>query len=391
MSNATRVLALGLSGVLALAIVTKTCASGGEPKQSHAAIAGKPDLIIRDADKELKATKIVSILEARHEAHTSLIWCSTSNLAWDSLRRLVNDVKDEKADAGQALTFAEPWAEGEALNASAGVREWLDSGSYIAMSGWGRDGVLDKVKGALKSKFGGAASPAVLPMSVDPDEFLAYAYLFKNLEFATPFIRSPGGMRFAGGEKRMKAFGLWREEGLRNWSEISRQVHLLWYESPTDWGCELMSKSTGDHLIIARLAPGATLRETVKQIDARAAAQAKNDPKPLRFDSHDRLEVPLLNFDITKHYDDWQSRVIRGSSQTVVIKYAIQNIRLRLDEKGAVLKSDMAITGVTAQANAPKPKMLVCDGPFVVVMKQEGQETPYFAAWVDNAEVLVKR
>jgi hypothetical protein len=72
-------------------------------------------------------------------------------------------------------------------------------------------------------------------------------------------------------------------------------------------------------------------------------------------------------------------------SRAAYIKNAKQNIRFRLDEKGAVLKSDASMLAPTSAMPRPKP----CDGPFLVLMQRQDARTPYFAAWIENPELLV--
>ena len=62
---------------------------------------------------------------------------------------------------------------------------------------------------------------------------------------------------------------------------------------------------------------------------------------------------------------------------------AAQQIRFRLDETGALLSSE----GATARV-APK-RDIVAWKPFLVLVERDGSDHPYFALWVDNAELLV--
>jgi hypothetical protein len=100
--------------------------------------------------------------------------------------------------------------------------------------------------------------------------------------------------------------------------------------------------------------------------------------------------VPYLNFDLTESFEALKGVGISGPKGGGSISEAIQNIRLRLDEKGAVLKSE-AVIGVTSAPMFEEPKRMICDGPFLIQMMKQGATTPYFAAWVANPEVLARK
>ncbi|MBS0195763.1 MAG: hypothetical protein JSR77_03300 [Planctomycetes bacterium] len=362
------------------ALITSAIAGAGalalsEPPK-HDDILGKPGIVASDADKDLKHTRMVGAYETPHDPGTSLMWCGTFQMAWNELANTMNGgpgplrLKPDHPLAAQ-------------LNGSAASKADLDAASYVADSGFGRDGILERIKKSLADTFHGAASPSLLPLTMEGDDILAYAYLFKNLEFESPFIRAKAPMKF--GDAKLKTFGLWHDRDLKDWYAVAKQVEVRDYQSPTMWAVELKSKSKGDRLIVARLTPGRTLADTCK------AALAMKSPEAMHFEDDDTLRVPLMNFDATRSFNELVGKIVEGAKGAGRITFAKQNIRFRLDERGAVLKSEAAI-GVTAAAPMrPKtPKIMVCDGPFLLLMIREDAANPYFAMWVDNPELLEK-
>jgi hypothetical protein len=72
-----------------------------------------------------------------------------------------------------------------------------------------------------------------------------------------------------------------------------------------------------------------------------------------------------------------------------------QLIRFKLDERGALLKSEALLRKRPGEASPddepPRPtRHFICDNAFLILMLQKGQPKPYFALWVDNDELLVK-
>ncbi|MCC6676206.1 MAG: hypothetical protein IT436_03595 [Phycisphaerales bacterium] len=364
--SARRTVAVCLPAAAVLA-----AAAGLIEPPSHNQIAGKPDLVIQDAARQLKQSTIAGTPDEPHAPGRSIIWCSTLQLAWNELKPVMGEPLRVEGDPPLALR----------LNNARESRADLDDRSYVALAGFGRDGILARITGQLQDKFNGAASPDLLPSSVPDDSILAYAYLFKNLAFEHPFIRRETPFEFEGAPTR--AFGLWPDHAVQGRAEIARQIIIHSYQSPTQWTVELLNQSSGDRLIIARAEPGPTLADTVAAITSTLDA-----PEKPAFDDRDTLIIPLFNFDITRRYTELTGLDISGSKVTGRIDEAIQNIRFRLDETGAVLKSE-AVMGETSAMPVNRARSMVCDGPFAIVMMRDGAAAPYFAAWIENPELLV--
>ena len=64
------------------------------------------------------------------------------------------------------------------------------------------------------------------------------------------------------------------------------------------------------------------------------------------------------------------------------IALAAQTVRFRLDERGAVLKSEAIVWGGIGE-------QLIFDKPFLILLERRDARNPYFALWVGNAELLV--
>ncbi len=147
---------------------------------------------------------------------------------------------------------------------------------------------------------------------------------------------------------------------------------------------ELLTRKPNHHLILARVSPEVNLVETVEKVTRYA------NTLPRKFlSANQALKVPLFNFDITKEYTE-----LTGSKLLVknpaylnwLIERAGQNIRFQLDERGAVLKANAQLVC----AKCIPPIDCIFDEPFLLMLRHKDSSMPYFAMWVDNAEILVK-
>jgi hypothetical protein len=373
---------VAIATLVAIAGLVAACAGFTPP--SHAEIAGKPDLTIDDASSQLKHSKVVAQFQAPIAPGESLLWCSTMQLAWNELGTLMTGGEGSMRLSEPAGSLAPELMHGR------GSTSDLSSDCYVACAGMG-PATIDTIKRRLSDTFKGQASPKLLPASLGPDDLLAYAYLFKNLEFAKPFITSERPMAWKGPNAAAQAattvdfWGSWQKHEVEKPWEIREQVSVMAYDSPEHWAVEIATKSTGDRLIIARLDPKATLAATC---DEAMALGHGHDAQKLASD--DVLQVPYLNFDVTRAFKELVGVGVSGKAHSGTITAAIQNIRFRLDERGAVLKSEAAITVTSAMpmGDKPQPKVMICDGPFLVILCSKEASTPYFAAWIANPELL---
>lgn len=344
---------------------------------SHDERLGAADLVIKNATRELKSTRVVATLSEPMREGQSLLWCSTLQLAFDAL----------ETELGPPVKVSPNNPVITAMIESAPASDTIDNASYVAMAGFGRDDILGRIQTALEETFGGAASPKLLPPSVSPDDIFAYAYLFKDLSFEWPLLRGEWGLGFQGVE--VAHFGYWDDhkqdpDRRKRWE----QIRVLQYDDRENWSVEIATKSPEDRLIIARAgnAHAATLGDAVQWILSHESEEPAGGGRIAR---REDLRIPVMNFDVTRRFEELQGASLLGTQTGGVITDAMQNIRFRLDEKGAILKSEAAI-GVTSAPFEDDPRQFVCDGPFYILMMRAGASEPCFAGYFATPELLVR-
>jgi hypothetical protein len=107
----------------------------------------------------------------------------------------------------------------------------------------------------------------------------------------------------------------------------------------------------------------------------------------------DYLRVPQLNFDLRRSFHELEGLTLDPTpaakmKDKLIVQQVIQRVRFQLNERGAVLKSEAAMS-VGAAANSTQPRALVFDKPFLILLKQRNSPRPYFALWVGNPTLLV--
>jgi hypothetical protein len=262
----------------------------------------------------------------------------------------------------------------------------LDNPSYVALAGYVRDGIKERISTAVSDHFHGQAHPA-LPMggAERPQDMVAYAYLFKNLEFPTPYERGESPAEF--NRDSVVCFGMGPGYKLGR-EKMAAQTLIRDYNSPDDFVIELQTKSAGDRLILAKIAPGNTLAQTVASIYRRAGAH----PSPAL--PQDVLVIPKVNFDLTRSYTELTGlRVLptaSGMSTDLQITSAVQNTRFQMDERGVRLRSEAVMSFGCSAAPNPRPvHEMIFNKSFLILLARANAPHPYFALWVSNPELLV--
>ena len=344
---------------------------------SHDDLFSQRGLQVADAER-LHTTVVSPHLEAPLATNQNVLWCGTFQLTWNEACQVL----------GEDIHFSGPDSAVAALNKKSFTTQHLDEASYVALAGYVREGILGRIRKALADKFGGAASPKLIPTSAQagrPDDLVAYAYLFKNLQFANPFERLLP-IRF--GRTDVPCFGF--EKGKPGVQPLLSQVLIHDYQSSNDFVIELKTKAPEDRVILAKIPPLETLAATVAYVQARAG---KGSGQSAGYD--DTLKVPKFNFDITRRYREFEHRPVVLKNPTaprdVRITSALQNIRFQMDEKGVVLKSESHMIMACSMPHVPRPEhIMIFDQPFLVLLQRAGAAAPYFAFWVGNADLLLR-
>lgn len=344
---------------------------------NHNQLAGPP-LLKTDA-KQLKETLVTPHLETPIEPGRNVLWCSTFQLVWNEACRYAGGdihLKDEPAVVAT-------------LNKRTANETDVDSGSCLIMSGLVEDGIVGKIRRELGSKFAGQAAPDLLnniEPSLPAEGYLAYAYLFRQLPFAHAFRRLDKPLDF--GSAKLASFGMQPVGSQRDDLDLAEQVSVLDYRDENDLIVELAPKNKDERIVLAKITPADTLQRTIEAVQHRTASTGVENWQQM-LQLGETIIVPVFNFELWKQYDELLGRSVttHGSLDGMPIVAALQSIRFRFDECGAVLKSEAGAAMKCAEARTPR--RLVFDRPFLILLERRDATCPYFALWVDNPELLV--
>jgi len=331
-------------------------------------------------------TTISPYLEANLDSINNTLYCASFQLAWSKMRNQV--IKED-------IRLSDNTPTARQLNRQLIGNDDVSSGSYVAEAGVLSQELIERINRELREKFGdqGGESFNIPQIASGERSIIAYAYLQKNLEFRTEFekLTTPVSFQAKDSSTPVLAFGIEKFTYSNHLHEkLQNQVAIYDYRDDSDFIVSLTSKSDDDLIILAKVKPGKNLLYTCQTV-----AKRIDTGKKTTIWENESLKIPKIDFDLSYSFPELEGkRLLNNGWEGWLIAKALQDTRFKLDEKGAVLKSRAFMFKTKSEAPAPgntKPRMFIFDKPFLIFLKQKTGNSPYFALWVNNPELMRKK
>ena len=335
---------------------------------------------------KVERTAISPYLEAQLDTANNTLYCAPFQMAWSKMRNQV--IKEDIRLSDNPLAARQ-------LNRQLLGNDDVSSGSYVAEAGVSSQELVERINRGLREKFGdqGGESFQMPQTATGERSIIAYACLHKNLEFRTEFekLTTPVPFQANGSSTPVLAFGIESfSYSKRLHEKLATQIDVFDYRNDNDFILSLTSKSDDDQIILAKVKPGRSLLDTYQSVAKRIV-----NGKKTNIWENEALKIPKIDFDLSHSFPELEGkRLLNSSWDGWLIAKAVQDTRFKLDEKGAVLKSRAFFMAMKGEAPAPgdaKPRMFIFDKPFLIYLKQKTGKYPYFALWVNNPELMLKK
>ena len=305
---------------------------------------------------------------------TNNAWVGTFQLAW-------NDFIEKRLD-GNIVEFDDGTTSEivDELNKMKFTKDSLSEEDYYITVSNATPSLKKEILKNIDEKFGIKESSMVeqLDFSGDRKSYIIYAMLVKNFEFLTPFDRLQD-IEFNGVERKVKCFGI---NGLTD-ENVYKNLEILFYTSNDECAVKLYTKE-GEELILYKID---SIDKSFDELYEEIWKKAEDFDGEKQFVDGDYLKIPYIEVDTIINYDELCGKTIKGTNG-VYIEKALQNVKFSLNEKGGRLISEAAIQDATLGSS---DRYFVFNKPFVIFMKEENKEKPYFALRIDNTDLLVEK
>jgi hypothetical protein len=318
-------------------------------------------------------TQIVAALDVPIEPGKNAVWCASFISAW---KQLQNGLAGGPLDLDGAKELV------ASLNAAADPAADVPPGSLYAAAGWAGNGIAQKIQADVAQRFPDSPAPNLPPLG--PMDLLAYARLEVKAKFPVPYFDAPYAVSWtdgAGAKHAIRTFGIHESHG---YDELRRQASVL-YAPPAeaqleDFVLDLNDASQPVQILVAQVEKKSTLAETLAAVDAVCKTSGERDVI-------DVMLVPEMAWRVQHQFGELVGLTVQsGPLQDSTVKSATQSVDFRLDRSGAELRSEAEMP-MAVSAISPLRSYII-NRPYLLVMRLRSSQRPFFAAWIDNDELL---
>ena len=343
-------------------------------------------MIFDGSSRELKRTQVVSTLHTPTEKGKNAVWCASFLSAWKELQDNIVKQAIVLEGAGNAVT---------SLNNAPDPRPEIPNACLYVAAGWKQKGVVERIHTEIRQRFPSKSLP-VFP-GIAEDSVVAYSYLEANVEFSLPYFQNRKPLVFSdsnGNQTKISSFGI-RQEDEYAYFKLRAQPRVLFRKGDVldpdlEFAVDLCASSSPSQIVVSRIGREKSLAAALDRVEKEIADVEELKKKDSDFAAYlqrvgpnDVLLVPDLFWRISHRYTELEGKSFKNAElKGQRLDVAQQDILFRLDRSGAELKSEAKMFVL------PVPTYFVLDRPFLIYMKKRGARNPYFAMWVDNAELL---
>lgn len=302
-------------------------------------------------------------------------WVGTFQLAWNEFIEKRLNGNPVEFDDGTTLDVVDE------LNKMEFTKDYLSEKDYYITVEKASPSLKKEISKNLDKKFGIKDSQMLeqLDFSGGRNSYIIYAMLVKNFEFLRPFDRLQE-MPFNESERKVKYFGI---DGLTD-EEVYDNLEILFYDGYDKTLAVKIYTKEGEELILYR--PD-NLDKSFNELYKEIEQKSKSFDGEKSFLDGDCLKIPYIEVDTIISYDELCMKTIKGTN-SMYIEKALQNVKFSLNEKGGSLISEAAVQDATMGSS---DRYFTFHKPFVIFMKEENKEKPYFALKFDNTDLLVEK
>ncbi|MDD2230484.1 MAG: hypothetical protein PHY48_13855 [Candidatus Cloacimonetes bacterium] len=301
------------------------------------------------------------------------VWGGAMNMAWSELiDSYTHNAIELKTSKQQVLEMLKK------LNDPVFSKKDMDAASYYVKSGYGQK-TLDTINKECRQQFP-TKSIDDLQIQLSDRDIISYAYFLKEIEYQIAFSKQD--VRF--NDELVKGFAANNKE--------YENIYILDYQNKDKFIIGIKLKDQTDQIFLAKGYPMDKPDDIVKALRGKAPAlESAETVLGSPMNSKDVFQAPILHLDYGRSYKEMINQIIINPElRDYIISVMQEIIKFDMDEKGARVENEAVI--VLSKSVAPsdeyKPKSLLLDKPYWVVMKRFDSNNPYFILGAQNTAVM---
>ena len=301
---------------------------------------------------------------------TNKVWVGTFNLVWNDLMNDIVGGKIEFDDGPSALA--------DELNKQSFTVKHLNENSYYKIHGESTFELKNTIENGIKQKFNEESQVLDEVEWGNPNSYTLYAMLKKEFNYLERFPTLKDNT-FGDSEEKVRYFGI-EPDTLQ---DASKNIEILFYNSKEDFAIKLKTKENEEVYLYRTIGENKTFEENYQEMIKKQSQYVGEK----EWNKNDILNIPFIKINDEINYDELCGRMIKGTD--MYIRQALQTIDFELNNYGGSVKSQ-ALIEILKSAIINKGREFIFNDDFLLYLKEEDKQKPYFALKVDNLDVLEK-
>ncbi len=303
---------------------------------------------------DYKNTQFIPTLENEISNDKNSIYCATLLFAWDEIRKEINS----------PLTISSEYTELNLLNSSTSFSDVLKNNEYESS------------------------------IEIDENLIIAKAEFSKSLPFDFKLQSYTNKLVFD--NQKVTSFGV---NGYDDYEKL-KTVKIIYYKNDNNFIIKLLPKEREHEIILFKTSESfnsiAEMTTEIKKLTEIGISEIKNDKINWKYyiNEEDEIIIPKFNFNIETNYTSLEGNNFNAEKQNYIIEKAWQRTAFILNESGAEIVSEaeieVAVVEEIEEIEKPKPKKMIFDKPFLILLKRTDSKNQYFVLWTTNTELMIK-
>ena len=249
------------------------------------------------------------------------------------------------------------------------------------------------------------------------NKWFIYSMLLKNFPFIAQFDNLPNDYFNKIETQKYKYFGFMKDVQYQDWDsdenkdKLEGTIESLFYANDDDFALKITDKNDKEEMILYLTDSNASFEQLYSEIKEKSLKKKEYTQNRTKDDIQKHpnaiisfvnyYKIPYLHIDRTMSFDkelankDIKGKDYKNNKKDIwVILQTLQTVKFDMDNKGARLKSEAAISMMQGAMYVEKKIYLedfyYFDRPFVLFLKEKGKDKPYFAVRIKDGKYLVK-
>ena len=310
----------------------------------------------------------------------NVVWCENFVLAWNELKNYIgNDIEFDDGTPELA----------QKLNQRNFSKNIISHNDYYIKVSKLNDGTITDLKNDiykdLKNKFKINQSNFLENIDVsNQNGIFIYTMLKKKFHFLEDFdnLNQNIFIDINGKENRVNFFGI----SDKSEEKLNQNVEILYFKNYYSFILKLKTKEN-EEVILYKTED--IEKYSLDELYDNVTNLSNSYEGKKELEKDDVLLVPYINLNFIVNYDELCNKEIRGTNG-IYISNAIQNVDFSLTQSGGKVDSEAIIMTDTLSALPAKTEYYEFNSPFVIFIKENNKDKPYFMAKILDTTFLEK-